>query len=879
MPRVDGGSSQWRVDGQEFPALETQKTASKSQTQRQYTDIDLHRSPATTGVGGTESSWSNIEATMVLAKPIEIVQPVAMADVAEPGGPARTGAGGPVVTEISRTTAPDGTGASGSRSNGTDAPVTPEFCFESENNRITVSGPAGTGTGGPVGDERVRSLTDGIAEVGVRTGTRTGGPVVAGVRFTTVAEVYAPITGTKISQRNDVSESDQIEQVNVEMANSDQLECLSVTKDSVLSGDRTRDSGDDRVGHVMDPDVIRRMSDTEQILIPSGCSLDNNMETDQLECLSIKKDSVLCGDMTKNSGDNRVGDVMDPDVIRRMSDTEQILIPSGCSTDDNMGPDPKEGDAIMVGVVGSAAPWYLTGWTNEVEVEFMIDTGCQVTILATSVFHKMCDIHPEVKLGLIPCTQRLVSADNSPLTVIGRIKLNVVFPGLQCEMWCVVAGIGTDGLLGTEALQSCLPHQLDLRTGQLWADGRSTLQLYERQFGFRAKRSTIQAIIELNTDIIESFEDKDITMATFLDLSKAFDTIDHTILLEKLRRYGIRGIALNWFKSYLTNRSHFVKYKNYSSAPSDMICGVPQGSVLGPLLFIIYTNDLPNCLKTCKCILFADDTTIYKKSSNLSELYSTLNTELNALADWFRANKLSLNVGKTVYMIFSNNHKMPLNTSLVLRLGTQSIKQVKHTQFLGLHIDDKLKWSEHLKHVKSKLSSSLFAIRTAKNILSIDQLKTLYNSMFYPYLDYGIILWGVAAQNLIKPIEILQKKAIRLLGNSTYNATTAPIFKSLNLLNVKDINKLQMYKLLYKLHDNTLPKTLKDMFTPNYEIHQHHTRNRNNPHILHRRTAISEHSIVFSGPTLWQQLPHSHKQIKTIHSFTREIKKRMIQNY
>ena len=170
--------------------------------------------------------------------------------------------------------------------------------------------------------------------------------------------------------------------------------------------------------------------------------------------------------------------------------------------------------------------------------------------------------------------------------------------------------------------------------------------LYERQFGFRAKRLTIQAIIELNTDIIESFEDKDITMATFLDLSKAFDTIDHTILIEKLRRYGIRGIALNWFKSYLTNRSHFVKYKNYSSASSDMICGVPQGSVLGPLLFIIYTNDLPNCLKTCKCILFADDTTIYKKSSNLSELYSTLNTELNALADWFRANKLSLNVGK-----------------------------------------------------------------------------------------------------------------------------------------------------------------------------------------------------------------------------------------
>ena len=125
----------------------------------------------------------------------------------------------------------------------------------------------------------------------------------------------------------------------------------------------------------------------------------------------------------------------------------------------------------------------------------MIDTGCQVTILATSVFHKMCEIHPEVKLGLIPCTQRLVSADASPLTVIGRINLNVVFPGLRCDMWCVVAGIGTDGLLGTEALQSCLPHQLDLRTGQLWADGRSTLQLHQQRSTPLVSCSLITAVV------------------------------------------------------------------------------------------------------------------------------------------------------------------------------------------------------------------------------------------------------------------------------------------------------------------------------------------------------------------------------------------------
>ena len=134
-----------------------------------------------------------------------------------------------------------------------------------------------------------------------------------------------------------------------------------------------------------------------------------------------------------------------------------------------------------MGAVGSAAPWFLTGWTNEVEVEFMIDTGCQVTILATSVFERMCMAHPEVRSRIRPCARRLLSADSSPLTVIGKIDLDVVFPGLKCSMCCVVASIGSDGLLGTEALQSCLPHQLDLRKGQLWAEGRSTLQLHQQK--------------------------------------------------------------------------------------------------------------------------------------------------------------------------------------------------------------------------------------------------------------------------------------------------------------------------------------------------------------------------------------------------------------
>ena len=142
---------------------------------------------------------------------------------------------------------------------------------------------------------------------------------------------------------------------------------------------------------------------------------------------------------------------------------------------------PEDGEAIVVGVVGSVAPWFLMGWAEDMEVEFMIDTGCQVTVLATSVFERMCAADPQVRSRLRPCGRRLVSADSSPLTVKGELELNVVFPGLSCDMLFVVASIGSDSLLGTEALQSCLPHQLDLRTGQLWAEGGSTLQLHQQR--------------------------------------------------------------------------------------------------------------------------------------------------------------------------------------------------------------------------------------------------------------------------------------------------------------------------------------------------------------------------------------------------------------
>ena len=168
-------------------------------------------------------------------------------------------------------------------------------------------------------------------------------------------------------------------------------------------------------------------------------------------------------------------------------------------------------------------------------------------------------------------------------------------------------------------------------------------------------------------------------MNVFLDLSKAFDTINHKLLLSKLEFYGIRGIALDWFKSYLANRKQYVIYNNKTSDNLDITCGVPQGSVLGPLLFIVYTNDLPDCIEGAETILFADDTTICQSSDNIEFLYHSMNDNLDRLTDWFKANKLSLNINKTNYMIFPN--KRHIDPSHNLSIANTNIDQVKSTKF------------------------------------------------------------------------------------------------------------------------------------------------------------------------------------------------------
>ena len=263
--------------------------------------------------------------------------------------------------------------------------------------------------------------------------------------------------------------------------------------------------------------------------------------------------------------------------------------------------------------------------------------------------------------------------------------------------------------------------------------------LFESQYGFRKHHSTIHGVAEFIQHAVNSYDDNKCTISVLLDLSKAFDTINHRMLLYKLKYYGIRGIAYQWFHSYLSNRIQYVTFNGTKSIVQIVTCGVPQGSVLGPLLFLIYMNDLPLCLKASKAILFADDTTLYASSDDIAHLYKTVNHDLENLTDWFRANKLSLNTNKTHYMLFSHNRQLYPPDQYTIQIESNIIDRKNCCKFLGLLIDDKLTWSEHIAYVHSKLSKSLYAMNRSKYLIPSQYLKTLYDSLVQSYLSYGVV--------------------------------------------------------------------------------------------------------------------------------------------
>ena len=318
---------------------------------------------------------------------------------------------------------------------------------------------------------------------------------------------------------------------------------------------------------------------------------------------------------------------------------------------------------------------------------------------------------------------------------------------------------------------------------------------YQLQLGFRKIHSTALSLIYLVNKIATSIDQSEITAGVFLDLSKAFDTLDHQIVFDKLEHYGVRGLALQWIKSYFSNRIQFVQINDTRSSEEIIRCGVPQGFILGPLYFILYINDLPKATSLAECLLFADDTSIFYSNSEPDHLASLMNSELTKISLWIKSNKLSVNIKKTNYVIFKPKQKS-VHISSQISFDSIALKQVTEVKFLGVYIDEGLTWKSHISYICKKISKSVGIMHRVRFFLSSNTKISLYYTLIYPYLTCCTTVWSSTYVTNLNRIFLLQKRPVRAMTNSNHRAPSAPLFAQLNILDIFKLNSFYTAKFI-----------------------------------------------------------------------------------
>jgi hypothetical protein len=326
--------------------------------------------------------------------------------------------------------------------------------------------------------------------------------------------------------------------------------------------------------------------------------------------------------------------------------------------------------------------------------------------------------------------------------------------------------------------------------------------LYDHQYGFLPTRSSEQNLLHIVNYVSQALNENSYCIGVFLDLKKAFDVCSHEILLKKLKKMGITGVAYKWFESYLSNRSQCVDIGGNFSTFQELEISVIQGSTLGPLLFLCYINDFWNAT-TLFSVLFADDTTCLSKGKVLTELVTYVNFELQKIAQWYKANKMAVNTSKTKYIIFRTHGKkiylkdcnvvynaneagLPQDPTLIRpidRIFNEGPE--KSFKLLGIYFDEYLSFDKHITHLCNKISKSLYCINKIKNFVPESALVKLYHAMIHSCLVYCINVYGSANKTTMTPLILKQKKAIRTITNAGYRDHTAPLFTRLKILPVE----------------------------------------------------------------------------------------------
>ena len=361
-----------------------------------------------------------------------------------------------------------------------------------------------------------------------------------------------------------------------------------------------------------------------------------------------------------------------------------------------------------------------------------------------------------------------------------------------------------------------------------------------------------------------------------MDLAKAFDSVSHEILLRKMHHYGIRGKALELFRSYLSSRSQYIKLNGCKSSLMGIEFGVPQGSILGPLLFLIFINDLPNASKFY-IKLFADDTFLCAQNKDFSKLENEVNVELDKVFVWLASNKLTLNTEKSKYMIVTKKLDVP---EMSIKINDTSLKRCASYKYLGVIIDEKLKWNSHVDYISKKISKSCGALAKIRNCVSTNVLKNVYHALVHSYLRYGILIWGHAAPTVINKIEVLANRAIRIMTCAPFGALDLkPVYQQLGILEVQRICKLETGKFEFKSKKGLLPTSIGNFFVPQEIHHTHGTRSRTrgDPPRFFSHTKKGEKSLQYIGKQIWDEIPSEIKSSESFNIFKKSYKKLLLE--
>ena len=398
--------------------------------------------------------------------------------------------------------------------------------------------------------------------------------------------------------------------------------------------------------------------------------------------------------------------------------------------------------------------------------------------------------------------------------------------------------------------------------------------LSDKQFGFKKNVSTEMALSNVYESFLSNFENKQITCAIFLDIAKAFDSVNHQLLLNKLECYGVRGLPQQLIESYLSDRSQYTIIDNNASSPLPITCGVPQGSVLAPFLFSVFINDLPN-VTYMQTTLFADDACFSYGSTNIDNLEQKVNSELTKIGTWFQENKLALNIDKTHFILIHRKNK---NTDIQINLNGTRLSQKSQIKYLGVIIDEKLNWKPQVNSCVTKLNKCLWAISKLRRFTNTSTLRLIYFSFAYPYLQYGISSWGGACQSTLQPLLVKQKFIVKCMLFQSYSTPSSPLFSQLGLLKLNEVYKFQICQLIFNQLKNNI--TILPNLASLSDIHSHNTRSANKQilYIPFYNSNLGKSSLSYNGTSVWNSIPIEIRNSSTL-KFKRLLKKHFLENY